>query len=289
MQQRYQLTLRGDEMEKSLFNFKIQYLDGTVIDLHELNLWVSDFHISSPDPSHITETVEGKHGVEYLGTVLKERKISSQIMVEAVDYVDFDLFRDELFRIFKPTQKFYIIRDLQPAKRMLVSLAGGFDVDYLDLDIGEFGINFVIHSVFLESIGSTLDPFTFDSGVRQIGQGLIAQEISYLHHTRSFRIYNAGDIAVKAEDFPLKIKFKGASKELTIRNLTTGDTWKYNGTTKDTDEIVLDRVKAELNEKSIYGNTNRKLISIAPEWNDFEILGTSGSFEISFDFRFYYY
>jgi Phage tail protein len=276
-------------MEKSIFNFKIQYLDGTTVDLHKLNMWVEEFHISSPEPSHITEVIEGKHGVEYLGSTLKERKISSQIMVESVDRVDFDLFRDDLFRIFKPTEKFYIIRDLQPAKRMLVSLAGGFNVDYLDLDVGEFELKFVIHSVFLESIGSTRDLFTFDSGLWQLGQGLLAEEIQYAHRTNSFRIYNAGDIPIKAEEFPLKIRYKGASKGLMICNVTTNDTWQYNGTTGEADEIILNRVKAELNGRSIYSDTNRTLISIAPGWNDFELLGTAGSFEISFDFRFYYY
>ncbi|MCV5307201.1 phage tail family protein, partial [Escherichia coli] len=87
------------------------------------------------------------------GTTLKDRKITSTISVEAFDFVDFDLVRDEIFRIFNPLEKFYIIRDLQPGKRMEVSVDNDFDIDYVTLEDGEFQIDFIIHSVFLESVG----------------------------------------------------------------------------------------------------------------------------------------
>jgi len=184
-------------MEKSIFNFKIEYLDGTVLDLHEdKNLWVSSFRISSPEPEHITSTIEGQHGSNYQGTILKDRKIVSSISVEAWDDIDFDMKRDEIFKIFNPLKQFYIIRDLQRGKRIKVSVSNSFDIDYITLEDGEFSIEFVIHSVFLESVGSTEDPFTFEAGKWQIGQGLIDAELKYTHDTTTFRIFNAGDIEI---------------------------------------------------------------------------------------------
>lgn len=275
-------------MDKSVFNFKIQHKDGSIVDLHEKNLWVSSFRILSPTPEHVTETVEGRHGSVLLETRLKERLIRTTIQVEAVDPIDFDLFRDELFRIFNPLEELYIIRDLQPGKRMKVRVANDFDIDYITLEDGEFSVDFVIHSVFLESVGTTLNPFTFDSELWQIGQGLEAEDLKYVHNTANFRIFNAGDIDIDPRIFPLIITFTGASTNLTITNQTTGDVWQYTGTTTASDTITLDGVRSLKNGASIFGQTNRKLITLKSGWNDFTVTGATGSFTISFDFRFYY-
>lgn len=277
-------------MDKSIFNFKIQYKDGTILDLHEdKNLWVSTFRIISPTPEHFTQDVTGRYGTVYMGSTLKERKIKSTIMVEAVDYIDFDLIRDELFKIFNPLEKFYIIRDLQPGKRMEVSVAGDFDLDYLTLEDGEFPIEFVIHSVFLESIGTTLSPFTFDSDKWQIGQGLIAEDVSYIHNTTKFKIYNPGDITINPRQIPLHILYKGASNRLSIKNITSGEEWQHYGISVQGDTIELLNVRCLKNGISILGNSNKVCISILPGWNEFNINGAIGSFEILFDFRFYYF
>lgn len=274
-------------MDKSIFNFKIQKLDGTIIDLHEKNLFVNSCRIISPSPSHITEKTDGRHGSIYIGTELNDRKITAQITVEATDYIDFDLFRDEIFSIFNPLEKFYIIRDIQPNKRHLVSVASEFDIEYIWLDIGEFKMEFVNHSVFPESIGTTLDPFTFDSEKWGIGVGLDSETLKYVHTTDTFRIYNAGNITLDPRVMPLLITFKGASKNLSIKNTTTNDEWKLTGSTVALDIVTLSGIRSLKNSTSIFGNTNKKLITLKPGWNDFKITGAT-DFSISFDFRFYY-
>ena len=277
-------------MDKSIFNFKIQYKDGSIIDLHEdKNLWVSSFHIPSPSPEHITEKIDGRHGSVLLETILQERKIHASFTIESIDPMDFDLFRDELFKIFNPLVKFYIIRDLQPKKRMEVSVSSEFDIDYLSLEDGEFSIDFVIHSVFLESVGKTLDPFTFDAELWQVGQGLVAEDLIYAHNTTSFRIFNAGDVAIDPREYPLVIKYQGASTNLKIKNETTGEEWSINDSTEVNDTLTLNGIRSLKNGVSVFGKTNKKLITIASGWNDFTLTGTSGSFLISFDFRFYYF
>ncbi|MGE6550804.1 phage tail family protein [Bacillus mycoides] len=274
--------------EKSIFNFKIQYKNGNILDLHEKNLWVESFRISSPPPDHSTESVEGQHGEIYLGTVLKGRKINASISIEAMDFIDFDLLRDEIFRTFTPLEEFYIIRDLQPGKRMKVVVDGGFDIDYTTLEDGEFEISFIIYSVFLESIGTTLDLFTFDSNLWQIEQGLIAEDVQYVHKAPAFRIYNAGDIEIDPRKFPLVIRIRGATNNLTITNRTTGDVFKFNLPTTAGDTVELNRVRVLKNGNTVFTSTNRKLIKVAPGWNDFIVSGIIGTFQIEFDFRFYY-
>lgn len=275
-------------MDKSIFNFKVQKKDNSIIDLHNKDLWVSSFRIPSPSPNHSTETVDGKHGSIYLGSTLESRVITATISIEAFDYVDFDLFRDELFRIFDPLEKFYIIRDLQPGKRIEVSVSQGFDIDYETLEDGEFSIEFIIHSTFFESVGTTLELDSFES-TWQIGQGLTSNDVKYMHSTNSFEIYNAGDIKVDPRSMPIFIEFTGKSNNLSIENVTTGDKWTYNESTSIGDTIKLDRVKSYKNELKITGSTNKKVITLNKGYNQFNITGTDGSFEIKFDFRFYYY
>ncbi|PFC88561.1 phage tail protein [Bacillus anthracis] len=274
--------------DKSVFNFKIQYKDGRDLDLHNINLWVESFRILSPSPDHETESIKGRHGSIHYGTTLKDRKVTSTISIEAFDFVDFDLLRDEIFRIFNPLEKFYIIRDLQPGKRMEVSVDSEFDIDYETLEDGVFQIDFIIHSVFLESIGTTMDSFTFDSNLWQIGQGLRGEEMKYIHNTTEFRILNAGDATINPKYMPLKITYTGSSDKLTIKNKTTTEYWSYSGTSEGSEVIELNGVKSTKNGNSIFGSTNWGLITLKPGWNYFTLNGTGGDFEIKFDFRFYY-
>jgi hypothetical protein len=110
----------------------------------------------------------------------------------------------------------------------------------------------------------------------------------YTFNSRRFRVYNAGDFEVNPREKPLTITFKGASESLEIRNKTTGEAWNYTGTTNPYDTLTLDRVYARKNDTSIFNNTNRKVITLAKGWNDFVVNGASSTFELAFDFRFYY-
>src|SRR5699024_1306520 len=71
----------------------------------------------------------------------------------------------------------------------------------------------------------------------------------------------------------LKITYKGNSENLRIRNLTTGDEWAYNGTTNTSDVIVLEGIRSTKNGLSIFRQTNKRLLTLAPGWNEFEIVG----------------
>jgi Phage tail protein len=275
-------------MEKSVFNFKIQYEDGSVIDLHEdKKMWVSYFRIPPLSPEHKTESVEGRHGSVYLETILKERVVPAGIMIEGYDPLDFDLFRDEIYRMFNPLNKFYIIRDLQPGKRMEVSVASDFDIEYLTLEDGEFEISFVIHSVFLESLGTTLTPPEYGQMLQVREENFGDPPIQYTFNTNTFSVWNDGDVTVDPREHEMKITFQGISSNLTIKNLTTGEEWYYTGETNELDTLDIERRRSLKNDVSIFKNTNKKLITLVKGWNEFEITGAT-DFTISFDFRFYY-
>ncbi|MGG5736886.1 phage tail family protein [Bacillus cereus group sp. IBL03679] len=236
------------------------------------------------------EKIDGNHGEIDLGGSFDARdNIRTKILFYAKDIWDFYLFRDEIFKLFASQEPFYIITNRQPGKRWKVRVANTYEIEPQAFgQYGEFNIIFKSASSFCESVGTTMDPFTFDSGLWQIGQNLPAEDLIYKHSTSSFRIYNASDIEIDPRKLPLVIRIRGATNGLTITNRTTADVFKLNIPTTAGDTIELNRVRVFKNGNTVFTSTNRKVIRLAPGWNDFIVSGISGAFQIEFDFRFYY-
>lgn len=269
-------------------NFKIVYDNGSTIDMaRDLSVLVRSLVPGAPSPNIYYEKIEGTNGSIRTGKDFGIRSIKAECRLFAEDTDDFFLLRNKIVAALYKQSQFYIITESEPYKRWKVEVSSSFDVDRIGTT-GDFNIQFDCADGFAESLGTTLDPFTFDADRWLLGEGLTDTVPSYTHKTASFSIYNAGDIPVDPIEMPLIIAYKGGSSNLAITNQTTGDVWKYSGTTSSGDTIVLNRVRATKNNISIFGNTNRKLITLAPGWNHFKLSGTSGSFEVSFNFRFYY-
>lgn len=267
----------------------IEKLDGTRIDLKSLGIIPLQFNVESLSPRHNFEIVEGRNGYIDLGTTVEGRKIKTKFAIKAKDLYDYPLLNNEVFKLFDARTEFYLIHKYEPKKRWRVKTETAFSIERLLYRVGEFDIVFISSSPYAESYGTTLDPFTFTGEMWQVGQGVISEDLKYVHNTNTFSIYNGSDIDLDPREFPLKIKYQGASNNLTIKNHMTGDEWKYNGTSGLYDTILLDGIRSLKNGLTIFGQTNRKLITLKQGWNDFTLTGTSGSFLISFDFRFYTY
>ncbi|MCG7345304.1 phage tail family protein [Sporosarcina sp. ACRSL] len=265
----------------------IEKLDGTVYDLKEFGLVPLIFTLDSPTPRHTAEIVEGRDGHIDLGTTFEGRTMRSTFYIKGTDKYDYLLLRDEVFRLFDARTFFYLIDIDEPRKRWKVKTADMYTPINHRAEAGTMEISFVSPSPYAESYGTTLDPFTFTAEKWQVGQGVIAEDLIYAHNTQNFRIYNGSDIPINPREIPLLIKYQGASTNLRIRNNTTGDEWAYTGASGINDTILLDGVRSLKNGLTIFGQTNRKLITLARGWNDFTLIGASGSFLISFDFRFH--
>ncbi|WP_186578042.1 phage tail family protein [Aquibacillus kalidii] len=271
----------------NLSNFKVIKFDGTEIDMQQAGIIIESFNISSPSPNTTTETIPNRDGFLDFGTTYEGREIDITGGFISLDGYDFRLFRNEVFKIFDSRQYFYIINDAEPSKRWKVKYNSPYPINRTAL-VGKFEITLISSSSYAESIGTTQDPLIFDSGLWQFGQGLSTENPTYLHTTSNFRIFNAGDKEIDPNELPLKITYQGASSNLTIKNLTTNDLWTYYGTSESWETIHLDGVKADKDGLSIFADTNYEVITIIPGWNDFEITGNIGDFQIDFDFRFYY-
>ncbi|MGO4887063.1 phage tail family protein [Anaerobacillus sp. MEB173] len=271
-----------------IHNFKVVKGD-KVYDLWDMGVIVNSFIVESPSPVHNVETIEGRHGHVNMGMTYEGRRIHTRITMNAKDNESYLLLRNELFRLFDSLQSFYIQPDNEKSRQYLVKTDSTYSFERF-ANSGETSITFVSASPFAESISTTLDPLTFRNDHKINDMGLQLTEKDYIHTTNTFSIYSSSDTITDPREHSLIITFKGASNNLQIKNNTTGDTWQYNGTTMSEDIIVLDGIRMFKNGTSIVRDTNKKLITLASSsWNEFEISGTQGEFEISFDFKFFYF
>ncbi|TYS91893.1 phage tail family protein [Rossellomorea aquimaris] len=268
-------------------NLIIERVDGALYDLKSLGIDTLYFRPDSPSLETDSDVV-GEGEID-LGSRYKSRMINASFFSRAMDYADYPLMRNELFKLFQSKEPYYVRPSEMPGIRWKVKSESTIDLERI-ANTGVFGVQFKSYSPFSHSIGTTLDPLTFDSELWQIGQGLTVEEPEYTHTTSLFSIYNAGDEKIDPREVhtPVVIEFMGASNNLKIKNITTGDEWSYTGTTHDLDTIKLDGIRSTKNGLSIFRDTNRKLITIASGWNELEVTGATDTFTISFDFRFYY-
>lgn len=267
----------------------VERKNGQAYDLNKAGIYTNWFEPDSPEPETTIVEIPGVDGHLDLGTKYKGRTLNAEIYIAGVDSYEFSLLRNEIFRIFDSKESFDLIHKDEPRKKWInCKYTSPFSIERKARRIGEFQIAFQSTSAYSRSIGSLLDPFTFDAELWQFGMNIPLEDFSYSHNTRQFSIWNLGDKVINPRHDMLQIFYKGASNNLKITNTTTGDTWQYFGTTQEGDTIMLDGVFSRKNGVSIFGQTNRKLISLMPGENKFILSGTSGLFEISFDFRFLY-
>ncbi|GAB6669613.1 TPA: phage tail family protein [Bacillus cereus] len=265
----------------------IQRLNGVVLNTADFGLRLIEFDPESPNYDHRYEEVDGTDGLIDAGSTMKQRNLNARFNMVARDMYDVTLLRNEIFKLFHSKESFYIIDNREPGKRWLVKVHP-YTISTLKYVKSSVELIFTSAKGLAESIGTTMDDFTFESGLWQIGQGLIAEDLIYKPTTTSFRIFNAGDVEIDPRKLPLVIRIRGATNGLTIKNRTTGDVFKLNIPTAAGDMVELNRVRVFKNGNTVFTSTNRKVIRLAPGWNDFIVSGTSGAFQIEFDFRFYY-
>jgi len=163
-------------------------------------------------------------------------------------------------------QTFYVAEARQPTKRWKV-YADGWLPERINVRTSIFDVPLFAESGTSESISAIEKSF----------------------NANNFSFKNEGNISIDPNvHSETEVEFTGSSTNLIIRNLTTGEEWSWTGITVDGDTILLKSVRSLKNGVSIFGQTNKKLITMDPGWNDFEIVGATGVFQIAIKTRFYF-
>ena len=250
-----------------------------------------DVFISSIGKERELESIEGKSGIIDYGYVYKERDIELKLLLKAKDTQDYRLIRDEVYDILD--RIYYVSEEYQPGKVYRVAVDSSYIPEryssnnqrFAEVEVGCVTVGLP----FSESIGTTQDieenGLLYSQELWSYGMGLLYEDDSqkYTHRAKEFAIYNAGNVDVHPFEQYIRIEIENAVEGYSLRNITTGDEFKYTGNNKG--KLVIDGANITIKGLQSFRDTNRQYISLAPGWNYFKQNMTK---RIEFDFRFYY-
>lgn len=280
--------------------------NGESFRLSEYDVQAQDFNVSSIELMPTYGSIEGRSGTVDYGADYGSRTISVPFYLRAYDMHDYPLLRDELFSLVTTKESFYIRELRRPSefttcddgyddeyvggKRYLVRLSNVINLDQQrTYGFGEMVFE-TTELPFAESIGTTADidkhGLLYSQELWSYGMGLSYDEEThkYTHNTKTFRIYNAGNVEeIDPFEMDLKIAIDGINGPYELKNETTGGVFKYTGS--NSGKLLLDGPNITLKGLQAFRDTNRRYITLAPGWNTFT---QSQNKKVAFDFRYYY-
>lgn len=231
-------------------------------------LGIIGLSLDIPSPSYrvLRETIDGRPGEIITDKTLDVRQLLGKFILESDGYVNSLTSRNKLFEVFGNGETVYVSESHLSTIRWKCHV-DGWVAERVNSGVHLFEIPLLAESGTSETVNIV--------------------EKSY--STESFRFKNEGNVSVDPRiHSETVIEFKGVSTNLTILNQTTSDQWSLTGSTVTDDVIRLEGVKTLKNGLSVFGQTNKKLITLKPGWNDFQITGATGSFTVTVRTRFYF-
>jgi Phage tail protein len=259
------------------------FQNGIGVDQSLYGLRCLSFNVESLGQETQQENIPGRDGPLIIDGDLLPRNITAKFFTEAADRIDYKLLQHKLYRLFDPRKEITIIDEREPDKRWSIRTQGTYTPERLNHINSTFELSLLSAKPYAESVGTTLSPV----GIAQANTNYGDPPVQYVFNTSSFSVWNDGDAEINPSNHELVIEFKGASTNLAIENITTGDNWTYTGSTTVSDTVKLEGIRPTKNGLSIFRNTNRKVITLEKGWNEFKITGAT-NFTISFDFRYLY-
>ena len=252
-----------------------------------------EIFVGSVGKDRYTDKAEGRNGVVDYGFDYTDRPVSLFLRIKAADATDFRLLRDEVFATFDVGSAFYVAEADVPSRVLKVVVDESYIPDRLTEEYADFDINCrTLDSVFWESKYTTLE--LHDSGYSATAEkyGLVDniddEKVKYRFTESNFTVYNAGNVTVEPESMDLTIQISSAtsSGNLTLKNLTTGEEFKLNKNISGR-HISLRGMNILDGTVNVFRDSNRRLVSLLPGDNQFEITGATFS-EVWFNFKYYY-
>lgn len=275
--------------------------------------------VNPVDIQYDSENILGRAGRNRVTRYHGVRALQLKMGLRARDVTDCSLLRDELAAILDDAEDFYIYETIgetykfefpgqtgystaQDAFEWVPMLYKRWRVERINNDgieweglSGRRVIEFETSDLpYAETPFTSLDlestPIEWDRDMIGWGMGFDWDEDppKYTHDTNNFSIKNYGNVDINPRYMPLKVKLLGEfDNNVTIKNLSTGDTFTYNRRLSDGQELILDGINYLVDGVSVTGHTNKKLLKIKKGVNNFEITGGIVD-SISFEFPFYY-
>lgn len=199
-----------------------------------------------------------------------------RFVYSGVDVSDYHLLKKQLRSMLYSRTPFYIVHSDMPGMKYAV-VTDSTAVEDLYGRNGEFEITFTVYKGYSESLYET-NQYDKTSDKWQFGNGLLVNDdIKYKHNTTSFKIFNGSSdtIAPFPHRHKLIIKLNvNAPNGFKLHNRTTGDVFQYKKSIKSNQQLIINGVYPTINGKRVGIDTNHEWLSLAPGYNDIEIIGT---------------
>jgi hypothetical protein len=263
----------------------IQRLDGTTYDLDEIGLRVISFDPPGPNYQY-TWTQMSQYSAVVTDVQLQQSTIPLVLQVRAHDIYDYELKRLKLLKVLAGYEPFYVINSRIPWLRWKVVPEA---YDYLRLSnfwyTQPVTINLTCADSAAETVLSTLDDGFLDAFN---GANAVTLPAYIFTNQKSFTVWNGSTMPLRAEEHPALISIDTDAADVTLTNTTTGQKWTAKGPFKKGHPVMLYGLKATVDNKSIYANTNHAYIDLVPGDNKFTIVYGSGSCTVSVKTHFYF-
>ncbi|GAB9260888.1 phage tail family protein [Ligilactobacillus animalis] len=267
----------------------VERKNGTIYDLDFLGFKVLTFDPPSTNWVHSYQQ-QGQYGTTLIDTKADALTIPLSLVITAHDVYDLELQRLELKKILDSSESFYVYSDRIPHLRWEV-VADSFQFPQTsNFWRATASINLVCPSGFAESRGTTLDTLMYDTEKWGLGMNIpngVDLRYTFKNET-NFRVYNASNIDLLADNKPVQIIFKGnVANKLTITNKTTGQIFEFSRPLDTGNTLILDGLIPIEDDMQMYYASNHGFIDFKKGWNEISVAGAS-DFTISFKTRFYY-
>lgn len=199
-----------------------------------------------------------------------------RFVYSGVDVIDYHLLKKQLRSMLYSRTPFYIVHSDMPGMKYAVVTDSTAIEDVYGRN-GTFEITFTVYKGYSESLYET-NQYDKNSDKWQFGNGLLVNDdIKYKHNTTSFKIFNGSSdtIAPFPHRHKLIIKLNvNAPKGFKLINRTTGDVFEYKKAITKNKQIIINGIYPTIDGKRVGIDTNHEWLTLAPGYNDIEIIGT---------------
>ncbi len=200
-----------------------------------------------------------------------------RFVYSGVDVTDYHLLKKQLRSMLYSRTPFYIVHSDMPGMKYAVVTDSTAIEDVYGRN-GTFEITFTVYKGYSESLYET-NQYDKTSDKWQFGNGLLVNDdIKYKHNTTSFKIFN-GSSDVISPYMPSRNKLiiklnVNAPKGFKLINRTTGDIFEYKKAITKNKQIIINGIYPTIDGKRVGIDTNHEWLTLAPGYNDIEIIGT---------------
>ena len=216
-------------------------------------------------------------------------QVPAKFFLRFEDWQDYKLAKHQINRLFSSREKIRIRTDTEPAiVRFVVPNPPEVAPTEAGAHYASFTENFDNPSGYRYSLYRS-DSLPNIANGWQFGMNLPKTLPSYHFTSKSFKVYNASDIAIEPykQKHDLRILFKFSGSQMKITNKTNGSSYTYKNSTNGNDQIILDGIITTLNGNPASANTDYGTVTLETGWNDIDVSGAD-NVDITFSFPFIY-